>query len=191
MRFLIHLAVFFGVALALGFGLSFAALEYGGPLGTYRDGPWIAWPDVGVARPDPYTKAHVSRTKALELARAEGIRFTATRDSDGQPLLLECNYRIDGKMPESAFWTLAATDGSGALAVQEHARMALVSGRILQFEDGAFVLHAGPALSSGNWLETRGTGSLVLVLSLYDTTMFSGLGNSDNHLPSISREGCA
>ena len=190
MKFLANLLIFFGVALAIGFGLSFVALENGSLFGTFRMGPWAAWAQVGVANPDPYTRAYISRTNALELARAEGLRFSAVKDSDGQPLLLQCNYRIDGMMPESSFWTLVATDGTGALAVPEYGLRALASGHIQQFDDGRFLLRVGPDLAPGNWLETSGEGKLVLVLTLYDTNLQSGLVSGENSLPAISRESC-
>ena len=190
MKFLINLFIFFGVALTLGFGLSYAALENGALFGTYWVGPWLAWTDVGVPAPDPYTQAYISRTNALELARAEGIRFVANTDSGGEQLSLNCSYRIDGKMPESAFWTLTATDRDGRLVVPNTASLSLVSGRIVQFEDGGFTLRVGPTLAPGNWLQTEGEGEFELVLTLYDTTLFSGLGPASNALPAVSLEAC-
>ena len=43
----------------------------------------------------------------------------------------------------------------------------------------------------GNWLELTGTGPFSLVLTLYDTTVFSGLNGSTNNMPVIEREDCA
>ncbi len=190
MRFLFNLLMFFLVALLVGFGLSYYALEKGRLFGTVNIGPWTAWPDVGSPTPDPYTRAFISRENVLVLARAEGIRFVADTDSDGQELLRECSYRVDGETPEATFWTLAATHKSGKAVTAPHAAMALNSSRLVRAEDGAFAIFAGPVLSGGNWMEIQGTGPYQLVLTLYDTSIFDGFSSTDNVLPSIIREGC-
>ena len=42
-----------GVALCVGFGLSWYALCDGRLFGALRVGPWTAWRDVGSPTPDP------------------------------------------------------------------------------------------------------------------------------------------
>src|SRR3990170_4069258 len=98
------------VALGIGFGLSWYALSDGRLFGALQVGPWAAWPEAGAPAPDPYTKAHLSRTGALQLGQSEGLQFIASTDSDGRPLLRNCRYRIDGATPVATFWTLVALD---------------------------------------------------------------------------------
>ena len=86
MRFLIQLLSMVAVALVVGFGLSYYALTDGRLLGALKVGPWAAWPAVGSASPDPYTRAYLARTGALQLGQGEGLAFTAADDSDGHPL---------------------------------------------------------------------------------------------------------
>lgn len=190
MRFLIHLFLFATIALGVGFGLSFAALEKGRLFGTLWVGPWMAWTEVGSPQPDPYTRAYLSRNGALELARAEGIRFVAKQDSGGQNLLANCTYRIDGITPETTLWTLAAVGASGASVTKPDTPMALRSDHLNYEPDGSFALHVGPHLSHKNWLETSATGSFELVLTLYDSSVFSGFSSLSNALPSIFVEQC-
>lgn len=190
MRALAHFFLFFVVSLSVGFGLSYWALEKGQLFGTLRIGPWIAWSDVGSPRPDPYTRAYISRNANLELSRAEGIKFVAKQDSDGRDILAECNYRIDGTTPETSLWTLAAINSQGTSLVREGGPMTLRGDHINRAEDGSFALHVGPSLSSSNWLETTAEGQMQLVLTLYDSSVFSGLTSLSNSLPSIFLERC-
>lgn len=190
MRTLAHFILFFVISLSVGFGLSYWALEKGQLFGTLQVGPWIAWSDVGSPRPDPYTRAYISRNANLELSRAEGIKFVAKQDSDGRDILAQCNYRIDGTTPETSFWTLAAINDRGASVTRESGPMTLRGDQVNRESDGSFALHVGPFLSASNWLETSAEGRMVLVLTLYDSSVFSGLSSLSNSLPSIFLERC-
>lgn len=190
MRFLAHLLGMIVVALAFGFGLSWYALEDGRLLGALRVGPWAAWPDVGSPNPNPYTRAYLSRTGALQLGLSEGVAFVAGADSAGQPLLRECSYRIEGATPVASFWTLQALDPSGASVAVPGTPIEMHSARIARLDQGATVIHVGPALAPMNWLETSGSGPFSLVLTLYDTSIFSSVGEAVQTLPAITREAC-
>lgn len=190
MRLLTHLFLFIGIALGVGFGLSYVALEKGRLFGTLSVGPWMAWTEVGSPQPDPYTRAYLSRNGALELARAEGIRFVAKQDSGGQDLLANCTYRIDGTTPETSLWTLAAIQASGASITRPQTPMALRSDHLNYEPDGSFALHVGPHLSHKNWLETSSTNAFELVLTLYDSSVFAGFSSLSDALPSIFVEHC-
>lgn len=179
-----------GIALFVGFGLSYLALGDKGLVGTFRVGPWVAWTEVGSPRPDPYTRAYASRSGALQLARAEGIRFSASRDSDGQKLERACTYRVDGTTPVSAFWTLVATDNEGRIISRPGAALAMNSQRLAREDDGRAIIRVSSKLAAGNWLEITGEGNFELVLRLYDTSVFSGFGDFLDGLPAILREAC-
>jgi hypothetical protein len=191
LRAILHVLAMLAVALGVGFGLSYYSLTDGRFFGVYRDGPWSAWPDAGTNAPDPYTSAYLSRSGTLQLGRSEGIRFVAETDSDGRPLRPDCRYRIDGQMPLAAFWTLAATAPDGTLIASGSGAKAINSARIAREADGSAVIHVGRSLSPGNWYEISPEGRFWLVLTLYDTTLFSGLGPAFSGLPSIAAEGCA
>jgi len=174
----------------VGFGLSYLALEKGGIWGTLRIGPWVAWTEIGSPDPDPYTKAYASRTGALEMARAEGIKFVAELDSDGNRLQRNCSYRIDGSTPQATFWTLSATEEDGTSIVPQWGTMAINSTRLNRAEDGSFAINVGPFLSSGNWLEIAGEGNFFLVLNFYDSSIFSVADMLGSTLPAIIEERC-
>ena len=190
MRFVLRLLLSIAVALAVGFGLSYYALTDGRLFGVAQVGPWHAWPDVGANAPNPYTRGHLARTAAFELGQSEGLQFTATTDSDGQPLTRACAYRIDGKTPLATFWTLVAQDEAGVNIAAPDVAPAIRSSAIARAADGSIIVNVGTRLLPLNWLELTGDGPFRLVLTLYDTAAFSGF-SSDASMPSITRGDCA
>jgi hypothetical protein len=191
LRFVIHLLLLVTVALGVGFGLSYYALTDGRLFGAAVVGPWTAWPDVGTAAPNPYTRGHLARTAGLQLGLSEGLQFTATTDSAGEALTLDCTYRISGKTPLATFWTLVAVDGQGINLARAGEDAAVRSSAIARTDNGSILIYVGKHLAPQNWLELAGTGNFHLVLTLYDTAVFSGFGTGGETMPSIEREGCA
>lgn len=190
MRFVFYLLTMIAVALGVGFGLSYYALADGRLFGVAQVGPWLAWPDIGSNTPNPYTRGHLARTAAFELGQAEGLQFTATTDSDGEPLTRACAYRIDGMTPLATFWTLVALDEHGINIAAPDMAPAMHSSRIARANDGSIVINVGTRLLPQNWLELSGEGPFKLVLTLYDTAVFSGF-SSDASMPAIIRGECA
>ena len=189
MRFVLYLLMMIAVALGVGFGLSYYALTDGRLFGVAQVGPWHAWPDVGANAPNPYTRGHLARTAAFELGQSEGLQFTATSDSDGQPLTRDCSYRILGKTPLATFWTLVAQDETGINIAAPDVAPAIRSSAIARAEDGSIIINIGTSLLPLNWLELSGEGPFKLVLTLYDTAAFSGF-SSDASMPAIIRGKC-
>ncbi|MFP9136807.1 DUF1214 domain-containing protein [Devosia sp. XGJD_8] len=190
MRFVIYLLMMIAVALGVGFGLSYYALTDGRLFGVAQVGPWHAWPDVGANAPNPYTRGHLARTAAFELGQAEGLQFTATTDSSGEILTRDCAYRVAGRTPVASFWTLVALDGTGTNIAAPDTAPAMRSSSIVRSDDGAIAINVGTRLMPWNWLELTGEGPFKLVLTLYDTAVFSGF-SSDESMPAIIRGSCA
>lgn len=179
------------VALSIGFGLSWYALSDGRLFGASQSGPWITWTRAGAPSPDPYTRAFITRNAALQLGQAEGIQLTANTDSDGRRLDRSCRYRIDGRTPTSTFWTLIPVDETGATVARADGQPGFHSNRISRANDGSMQLYLGKPASPLNWIELSGDGAFSLLLTLYDTVIFSGVGSSETTaLPSIIRESC-
>ena len=191
MRFLTHLLLLIGVALAFGFGLSWFAVTDGRLFGVTQVGPWSTWREAGSPLPDPYTRAYIARSASLQLGASEGLQFVASVDSDGRQLNRSCRYRIDGTTPVATFWTLTAVDPAGALVTRQDAPRSLTSTRIARANDGSMELYVSRTLAPRNWLEITGDGAFLLALNLYDTSNIGGVGTAALVLPSIIREACA
>lgn len=191
MRFVVNLFAMLTVALVVGFGLSYLALTSWSPVGTMKVGPWVAWPEVGAPEPDPYTNAYLTRQAVLQLGRSEGIRFVAGTDSDGRTLDRNCRYRIDGSTPVAAFWTLMAVDEKGVDIARPDGMAEVVGTSLPRPADGSIEVRVSKRLAPGYWYEITGEGRFSLVLTLYDASIFSGLGSQVEKLPAILNEGCA
>jgi hypothetical protein len=189
LRLVIHLGLMLVIALGLGFGLSWYALSDGRLFGTIDVGPWTAWRNVGLPTPDPYTRAYIARTGALELGASEGLRFVAVKDSAGLALDRACTYRIAGRMPTARFWTLVPEALDGGPIVRAGAPPDFRSTRIVRAADGSAQLFVGKALSPYNWLEITGDGPFQIVLTLYDAQSLGG-GGDIAALPGIERGAC-
>lgn len=191
MRFLLNLLLMLVVALGVGFGLSYYALSDGRLVGALQSGPWVTWTRAGAPEPDPYTRAFITRNAALQLGQAEGIELVATTDSDGRQLDRACRYRVDGNTPTSTFWTLLPVADDDRGVARADGPPGFHSHRIARANDGSMQLYLGKTASPLNWLELTGDGPFRLVLTLYDTVIFSGVGSSETTaLPSIIREAC-
>jgi hypothetical protein len=190
LRFLGHLLTMIGVALCVGFGLSWYALSDGRLFGAMRVGPWITWRDAGAPNPDPYTRAYVSRSGALQLGASEGLQFVATTDSDGQRLDRNCRYRIDGTTPIATFWTLVPIDADNKIVARPGGPAAFNSTEVARATDGSLQLYVSKTISPRNWIEITGDGQFSLLLTLYDTQSVSGAGAAPTTLPAIIREAC-
>ena len=190
MRFVLYLLMMIAVALSVGFGLSYYALTDGRLFGAVQVGPWVAWPDVGSAAPNPYTRGLLAREARLQLGQAEGLRFTARVDGDEQMLTRDCSYRVKGTTPLATAWTLVALDEQGRNIAAPDADLAMRSNGLARRNDGSIEIGVGTRLQPGNWLELTGSGPFALVLTLYDTAAFSGF-SSDASMPSIIRGNCS
>jgi len=190
LRFVIHLLLMIAVALSVGFGLSYYALTDGRLFGAAQVGPWTAWPDVGSAAPNPYTRGHLTRVAGLQLGQSEGLQFTASTDSSGQPLSLACTYYVNGQTPLATFWTLVAVDPDGVNLARPGGDAAMRSTNLARPNDGSIAINVGTRLMPQNWLELSGSGPFKLVLTLYDTTAFSGFSTARESMPAIVRGDC-
>ena len=179
------------IAIGLGGGSVWYALNAQDGVGAIRIGQWTAFPEIGTQTADPYSKARVAREGVLALGRAEGLTFVAERDETGEPLKRQCAYTIEGSYPTARFWTLYAADQSlGVIGTGKARPAALQSYEVLRQPDNAVAISVGDRPAPGNWLLTSGFGRMYFVLTFYDTPIASSTGLSDVTLPRILKAGC-
>ncbi|MGY6708750.1 MAG: DUF1214 domain-containing protein [Rhizobiaceae bacterium] len=183
----------FALSLAIGGGAASAwvMIDRGFGFGAVDVGPWTAFPDRGTPAADPYSRARFARRGHLAIGQAEGIVFTATRDSLGEPLTSSCTYQVEGPIPPSRLWTLhAAQRSNGELETNMSAGAALHSLAILRREDGSFNIPVSRHPAPGNRLRVSDSGGFALVLTLYDTAVATTARAVDVELPLIRRLAC-
>lgn len=179
------------IAIAGGAGSVWRALDSDFGFGSVTIGNWTAFPQRGTPDADPYSRARFSREADLALGYAEGLTFIARRDAGGEPLRLECRYRIEGGLPPARFWTLFARDAADRLiAPQGNRAPALHSYALLRQPDNTVATTVSRHPAPGNWLAVSGTGPFALVLTLYDTAIASSARIAEVELPQVLREAC-
>jgi hypothetical protein len=190
LRTILLFAIALTIALGGGAASVWLALESFAGVGRVSVGNWTATPLEGTNRADPYTKARFSRGGELALGLAEGIRFVAHTDSAAAPLRRDCTYLVRGVTPPTRFWTLYAAASPGDTRPVSD-RPATVSSRtILRNPDDSFSIAFGPHPVPGNWRSVRGSGPMVLVLTLYDTPVANQASLADIAMPEIVRQAC-
>jgi hypothetical protein len=180
------------IAIIGGAGSVWLALDSDFEFDTVRIGNWVAFPERGTPQADPYSKARFSREADLALGHAEGLIFIARRDSEGERLQMKCNYRIEGNLPPSRFWTLHTRDEDNQVIVPASSRApALHSLALLREVDNSIITTVSRHPSPGNWLALDSKSeAFSLILTLYDTATASSARIGDVELPLIVREGC-
>ena len=186
------LFVVYALLLALGLGLGSAYLALNGepPFGSLRLGSWKVWPRLGSPEADPYMRAIIARRGDVPLATGEGIALTAQADSEGRALDSACSYRIGPVAPAARVWTLTLYDRDGRLLVSELGRSSFTSAEIVRDAEDRFAIVLSRTLQPGNWLQLPPSGPFRAVLRLYDPPGAAGAILSESTFPSIERLGC-
>lgn len=192
MRLLVNLTVMMGIALVLGLGSAWMAIDSGLRFGRIIVGPWIASPDTGAAVNDPYLAASHARTGEIVLGLGEGVMFVATTDSGGNELDGDCTYLLSGDFPPARLWTLTLSDTAQKPVIADEFIPGFHNRGILRKADGSFEISVAPSVQPGNWLPSEKGGRFQLVARLYDTGLgASGVRLVQPKMPAIERLECS
>lgn len=194
MRRFLEIAFVIAIGLGLGGALAWASIQTRLGVGALSIGSWTAWPLVGSAKADPYSRAKVAVGGEVPLGAAEGVEFHARQDDAGEPLRRECQYILSGSTPPARLWTLSPytlegqplerRPGSGATLAP------LISRSIVRSTDGRFVATVGPRAGANNWMRVSGSGPYQLVLRVYDTQLTATGAAVQPDMPAIAFGGC-
>lgn len=158
----------FILALILGLGSAWYMIEEGSALTTSHVGPWSVWRSAGKPNADPYTKAHMARAGRLPITATSALYFFATGDETGAQLSSDCEYVVEGRPLNAAWWSLAIYDGTGRLIPNKADRHSFNRTDVARRADGSFRIVLARSARPGNWLPTTKQGSLKLMLRAYD-----------------------
>lgn len=185
-------AAFAGAVLILGLGTSWYMIDVGTRLTTEKQGPWIGWTAAGRADADPYTRAHFARLGTLQLTTDIALTYLAYTDSDGNRLHSSCDYAVEGREPDTHWWSLTVFNDRGELIANPAQRYAYTSETIARRPDGSFVATLAREASPGNWLPTGGAGRLALMFTTFDaaTPLLAKTAEEAKPLPVIRLVQC-
>ncbi len=192
MPFLSRFLLFAGIALILGLGSAWRAVNHGFFATSNRYGPWVFWFREGTADADPYTVAHIARLGVLPITAASSAVFTATRDSAGSHLSGDCTYEIHGFAVPSIWWNLSAFKTDGEIMPNKTGRSGFSSGNILSAPDGSFTVRLSPDVQPGNWIPASRGNRIILQLSILRPLNPDALFKSgSDSLPEIALVECS
>ncbi len=178
------------LALGLGLGSAYWAMNGNPPFGSLRLGPWQAWPSLGSPEADPYMRAIIARRGDVPLATGEGLGFTATVDSEGRALDAGCSYSIGSVAPSARLWTLTLYDRDGRLPVTELGRRSFTSAEVVRDTQDRFTIALSRNVQPGNWLQLPASGTFSVALRLYDPPGAAAANLEETDFPAIQRLGC-
>jgi hypothetical protein len=181
-----------GVALVLGLGSAYRAVNGGHVFGSVQVGPWTAWPRLGSREADPYARAVMARSGEIALGVGEGLLLTTALDNNGRTLEARCAYRIGATAPQARLWTLTLYDSEGRPVATELNRSGFTSAEVLRDGDGRFAIVLSREVQPGNWLQMPEAGRVSLAMRLYDTPAAVGSAALDARaVPAVERLECA
>lgn len=194
MRPLLQLLLLFIVSLAAGLGSAWYMIEEGSAFTTARIGPWSVWHSAGKPDADPYTIAHMARAGRLPINATTALYFFAGTDNEGLPLRAQCEYVVEGRPINAAWWSIALYDGTGRLIPNKAERHSFNRTDIARRADGSFRIVLARTARPGNWLPSADDGTLKLVLRAYGVRHADGIAADAAvvfpNLPSIRKVLC-
>ncbi|AGF75548.1 DUF1214 domain-containing protein [Bartonella vinsonii] len=151
-------------------------------------GEWSAYPQIGTANTDPYTRARIIKRGDISLGRAEGLIFQIWKDNHGHPLHPHCHYLLKGYIPETRLFTLYTADRSlKPYTSSKEIPFELYTDNIIYENDGSFRINISSTPQIGNWLAVVSQKKFGLILTLYDTPIISATALQKRTMPTLEQ----
>ncbi len=193
MRLLFKLLTYLTAAVVIGLTTAWYMITVGSALTLQTVGPWSIWVSAGNPEADPYTRAHFARSGRLPITSTSARYYVARRDSAGDTLDADCEYRITGSKIPGSWWSLAAYDSNGEIMPNKAKRYSFNQQNLITNDDGSYQIQLSPFARSGNWLPLSGGSRVQLVLRVYRGDAIDSLLSQEKAseiLPTIKRVDC-
>ncbi len=194
------------MAVFMGLGSAYWAISTRTLGAAISNGPWQTNALIGSEALDIYTRAGVSVAGLFALNRSEAVYFTATTDSDGEPLQGSCVYQVEGTDMPARWWSITAYGADHFLIPNAEKRYSMTRADLLGLSMGEgaatgspepFTFRMARERQPGAWLPLGDAALLSLTLRLYG--MPEALTDEDAleadlsgvALPVIKRETCS
>lgn len=175
----------------LGIGSAWFVLQGDLRFDKVAIGQWEVWPTAGEPHANPYTKAYLARTGSTWMGTIEGLAFFAKADRNGAPLLSNCTYQMDGKVPRGRLWTLSSMARKSSQTTPRYNINFITSHDVIWKEDESLQINISKTAQPNNWLPLTTSGTFILALRIYDTPLTSGALDAAIETPIISKSGCS
>lgn len=148
------------VLLSLAAGILFLVLTIKHGLGNsfLTNGDWRTSESTGSAEAGVMVRAVVAIGGLLASTREDSMYYVLASVS-GEPLRLNCRYRIEGDDYDADWWSITAYGWDHYLIPNGEKRYSFNNENVTWGEDGRWVIHVGANQESGNWLPVGPSGA--------------------------------
>jgi hypothetical protein len=164
------------------------------------NGNWTTNISTGSADAGVMLKATIAMGGLLASTR-ENSMYYRLNSVAGEPLRLNCRYRIEGDDYDADWWSVTAYGWDNYLIPNRLKRYSFNNENILRRDDGSWVIHVGAQEQSGNWLPVGPSGAPTwrkltdydfdLLLRLYTPGQAYLDTPQSAALPIVTLEGCS
>ena len=195
------------ISLFCGVGLAMLGISNLGKNATFiqYNGPWRVNPKMDLQ--NPKQRAFIAKVGLFALRESEVLYFTASVDSEGQPLSSEHNYVIEGVEPEARYWSFTLY-GSDNFLIANKERIFGMNQNSLEFGSAVdsdfamtaqvrrpfkFYIGGGKDVGEGggdegeNWIPSGSEKQLHLTLRMYNPEPVVYENLTEYALPSIKK----
>jgi len=173
---------------ALGLAVTWATAIRGTMGGNIDDGPWRTSLHIGSSESGPYLRARIAIHGLLALSREETFYYTAARDSDGQTLVGNCSYRLEGHDPPARWWSITAY-ADDFLIPNSADRYSVSMNSVARGPDGSFAVTLSKTPAEGNWIPVADE-RFDLTIRLYNPHASVVADPANVPLPIIKKANC-
>jgi hypothetical protein len=164
------------------------------------NGNWATSISTGSADAGVMLKATIAMGGLLASTR-ENSMYYRLNSVAGEPLRLNCRYRIEGDDYDADWWSVTAYGWDNYLIPNRLKRYSFNNENILRRDDGSWVIHVAAQEQSGNWLPVGPSGAPTwrklpdydfdLLLRLYTPGQAYLDTPQSAALPIVTLEGCS
>jgi hypothetical protein len=192
--FFLRLAAATVLGVVLGLASAYAALLSLRGQHVIKNGPWATSLTIGGTDADMYTRASVAISGLFALNKHETIYFNAEHDSAGEALDPACTYRLEGRDPDTRWWSVTLYADDNYLIPNPANRYSVSQSNVVRAPGGNFVIRLSPSPAAGtpeaNWIPTSPDGFQV-TLRLYNPGDTVKANPAAAPLPAILKEACS
>jgi hypothetical protein len=125
---------------------------------SVRNGDWITSVSAGTADADPLLKTTVALSALLASTR-ENSMYYRLGSVAGEPLRLNCRYRIEGKDYDANWWSITAYGWDNYLIPNAEKRYSFNNENLVRRSDGSWMITVAASEQPGNWLPVGPSGA--------------------------------
>ena len=122
------------------------------------NGDWATSLETGSADAGILLKASIAIGGLLASTRENSIYYRL-HTVNGEPLRIDCQYRIEGNGYDADWWSITAYGHDHYLIPNSEKRYSFNNENIRRRDDGSWVIHLAAIKQSGNWLPVGPSGS--------------------------------